>query len=220
LRTIPHQDHDLADDRFHMSVCYHVDLTLESARTFWGADSKLLSCEPAFLTAMVFQHYRERDPHIVVTANGETDIPFTVAEGSELEQALRTLVNQGRKPALPNEPCPPWCLDHFDAAPGIPGYVHIGDYTMVTLTLDEPEYTPALPDPEQSLDELTAEQELIYARLEQSSRELEARVVIVYRDKYLDMTLAESQELTEGLTGLIELAGRENPIDTVPPPSA
>ena len=61
-----------------MSAFYHVDLTLEDALTFWSANHELLSCEPAFLNAMLLQHYREREPRIIITWNGKVDIPFTV----------------------------------------------------------------------------------------------------------------------------------------------
>lgn len=138
LMTTPHEDHDLADDRFHMSVFYHVDLTLEDALTLWSANHKLLSCEPAFLTAMLLQHYREREPRIIVTRNGKVDIPFTVTEAGELSRALVSLVGRGadKQSEMRNDACPPWCNAVHENTESVPDRVHIGEYTMMSLTLD------------------------------------------------------------------------------------
>ena len=195
--TIPHEDHDLADDRFHMSVFYHVDLTLENALTYWSANHELLSCEPAFLTAQLLQHYREREPRIIITRNGSVDIPFTVIEAGELAQTLVTLVSLGadQQSEMKDDPCPPWCIDHHEATESVPDRVHIGGYTMMSLTLDQPDYFPLISTTK-------ALPQLIGVRLEQPWREFEPRIVIVYRDEYLDMTLVEARELTEALTDL------------------
>lgn len=204
LMTIPHQDHDLADDRFHMSVFYHVDLTLEDARAFRSLNGELLSCEPAFLTVQLYQHYRDRDPHVTVTRNGEVDIPFTIVEADELMQTLITLLSQGTdsQPVTRDKPCPPWCtVDLHEAMESVTDRVHMGDYVMVTLGLDEP-YTLGLPGVGQGDKWATVQPQLIGVRLEQSWGEFEARIVIVYRDDYLSMTLAEAQELAEALTEL------------------
>ncbi len=198
--TAPHEDHDLADDRSHMSAFYHVDLTLEDALTFWSANHELLSCEPAFLTAMLLQHYREREPRIIITWNGKVDIPFTVTEAGELAQALVSLVSRGadQQSEVRDDPCPPWCTALHETMESVPDRVHIGEYTMMSLTLDQPDYFPL----RSATDALP---QLIGVRLEQPWREFEPRIVVIYRDEYLDMTLAEARDLTEAL---IDLTGQ------------
>lgn len=204
LMTIPHQDHDLADDRFHMSVFYHVDLTLEDAHSFRSLNGELLSCEPAFLTVQLYQHYRDRDPHVAVTRNGEVDIPFTIVEADELTQTLITLLSQGAdsQSITQDKLCPSWCtVEPHEAIESVTDRVHMGDYVMVTLGLDEP-YVLGILGAGQGDKWTTVQPQLIGIRLEQSWGEFEARIVIVYRDDYLSMTLAEAQELAEALTEL------------------
>lgn len=207
--STPHQDHDLAADRFHMSAFYHVDLTLENALTFWSANHELLSCEPAFLNAQLLQHYREREPRIIVTRNGKVDVPFTIPEAGELAQTLVTLISQGADQELEmrDDPCPPWCIDPHEPTESVSDRVHVGEYTMMPLTLDQPECFPLL-------SATNVLQPSIGVRLEQPWREFEPRIVVVYRDEYLDMTLAEARELAEGLTDLIDQTAQELPAET------
>lgn len=211
--TIPHEDHDLADDRFHMSVSYHVDLTLEDALTFWSANHELLSCEPAFLTAMLLQHYREREPRIIITWNGRVDIPFTVTEAGELVRGIISLARRGadQKSEMTNDPCPSWCTAVHENTESIQDRVHIGEYTMISLTLDQPDYFPMRSATE-------ALPQLIGVRLEQPWREFEPRMVVVYRDEYLDMTLVEARNLAKALTELTGQTVEGRSVETVNEP--
>jgi hypothetical protein len=77
--SVPHRDSDMPDDRYHMSVIHHIDLTLEKATPGpLGPDAR------PFLTVQLDQHYRDRDPRVILIRNGQVDIPFTVAEADEL----------------------------------------------------------------------------------------------------------------------------------------
>jgi hypothetical protein len=211
LMSVPHQDHDLADDRFHMSAFYHVDLTLEDARSFRDLNGKLLSCEPAFLTVQLYQHYRDRDPQVTVTRNGEVDIPFTIIEAEEMAQVLASLKGQAANSQLlaQGNRCPSWCtVDPHEVTERLTDRIHMSDYLMVTLGLDEP-YFLGLLEARQADKLTTVQPQLIGIRLEQSWGEFEARIVIVYRDDYLSMTLTEAQEIAEALTELTKASRLE-----------
>lgn len=215
--TTPHRDDDLADDRFHMSVVYHIDLTLENARIFRSMNGELLSCEPAFLTAQLYQHYHDRDPHVTVTRNGEIDMPFTVTEADELALTLITLLNQDTdsQAVAHGKPCPSWCtVDPHEEMESVTDRVHTGDYVMVSLGLDEPFFL-GLPEAGQGDKRTTVQPQLIGVRLEQSWDEFEARIVIVYRDDYPSMALAEAQNLQRRSPNLPKQVGSGFHPDTV-----
>src|ERR1700683_4234135 len=42
MMSVPHRDHDMPDDRYHMSVIHHLDLTLEKPVTVRSASGELL----------------------------------------------------------------------------------------------------------------------------------------------------------------------------------
>lgn len=207
MRTAPHQDDDMRDDRYHRSVIHHINLTLADASVTRSGAGELLSCVPAFLTAQLHQHYRDRDPQAVLTINGKAGIPFTTAEAGKLARALAALAGKASardaKPRGKRSQCPPWCTVREHREPFIGDRHHVSAYRMVPLSLADPEfwYPPESgagerPEPEVEL-------RLIGTNLWQGWREREALVSIVYRDDYTDLTLGEARELAEALSGLV-----------------
>ena len=196
LMSVPHRDSDMPDDRYHLSVIHHIDLTLEKA-----IPGPLDPDSRPFLTVQLDRHHRERDPRVILIRNGQVDIPFTIAEAGELAQELTDLASRD---SAQDERCPSWCTHGPHTDPYIGDRNHASDYTMVTLTLADPDvsYPPKpwpageLPEPEVTLPD-------VGVRLGQGWREREARVDIVYRDEYTDLTLAEARELAEALSGLV-----------------
>ena len=69
----PHQDREAYDDRLHASASHEIELSLEPP---YGSD-------PAFLSADMWQHYRDRDPHIVLTVNDHEEVRLELAEARE-----------------------------------------------------------------------------------------------------------------------------------------
>lgn len=160
MMSIPHRDEDMPDDRYHMSLIHQMDLTLNEAVTVYSATGELIASGPACFSASLFQHYRERDPHIALIHNEKVDIQFTAAEASELARALTALAGGD---SAQDAQCPSWCTDGPHADPFIGDRNHAGDYTMVTLTLAEPDvcYSPKpwpageLPEPEVTLPDIS-----------------------------------------------------------------
>lgn len=185
LRTAPHKDSDMLADRYHHSVFHHIDLTLENAITFRSGAGKVLSCEPAFLTASLYQEHGWRDPQVILCRDGKTDIPFTIAEAGTLAQALAA--NAGMDPARGAE-CPPWCHGPHTEE-GVIDRVHVSDYAMATLALGD--YDPGTQQPE-----------WFALRLWQGWLDRDPSVEILYREEYTSLTFAEAGELAEALSSL------------------
>lgn len=61
--------------------------------------------------------------------------------------------------------------------------------------------------------------QLIGVRLEQPWREFEPRIVVVYRDEYLDMTLVEARDLAKALTELTGQTAEGHSAETVAEPN-
>ncbi len=199
MMSVPHQDHDMPGDRYHMSVIHHLDLTLEKPVSDRSASGELLACNPAFLTAGLHQHYRERDPQVILTCNGEVDIPFTITEADELAQELAALASRDSAEA---GRCPSWCTGGPYMDPFIADRIHVSDYRMVDLALADPNvWYPPEGSPKGTRPEVTLAD--ISVRLWQGWLEREAQVDIVHRDEYTSLTLAEARELAEALSSLI-----------------
>jgi hypothetical protein len=201
-----HEDMDMAEDRVHESTGHEVVLTLEP----WGeyADGH----GPAHMTGYLNQHYRELGPHIMVSVNGLHGITFTLAEAAELAAAIEGLGYRAAKfwetypetsrPYWQDRPCPAWCdALHEDTDEPGPGRVHISDYEMVTLTMEDADVSP-----------LTGEPQSILVRLEQKYREYEALACLIYRDTYYELTLGEAQQLQRILNALVTEAAESGAV--------
>jgi hypothetical protein len=90
MMTVPHQDCEDFEDRLHMSVGHVVELTLQPPGVFRAGDGMVLSSSPVHVVAGLWQHYRERDPHVTLIINDKTDVDFTIAEAAALAAALTT----------------------------------------------------------------------------------------------------------------------------------
>jgi hypothetical protein len=87
MMTVSHQDGELYDDRLHMSAGYEIELTLEEPHTV-EAGGKVIASGPAHLSAGMWQHYRERDPHICLIVNDGEDVLLELAEAQEMARLL------------------------------------------------------------------------------------------------------------------------------------
>jgi hypothetical protein len=175
LMTIPHEDGEMPSDRQHMSVFYEVDLTQEPPL----AVSEALEDEEdesATLSAGLWQHHTARDPHLTLIINHGTDVEFTLAEAGELAAAL--------------------------SAPG-------DEYTMITLTLEDSDrHPPRGPRRAGQEPKPVYRPRMFGVRLEPAGEAAdlsatERRVVAVYRDTYLTLTLSEAAELASGISDLL-----------------
>jgi hypothetical protein len=207
----PHTDTDMAEDRVHESTGYEVVLTLEP----WGeyADEH----GPAHMFVHLNRHYRELGPHITVSVNGRSDITFTLAEAAELAAAIEhqeyraamfwETCPETSRPYWQDRPCPSWCdALHEDTDEPGPGRVHISDYQMVTLTLEDADLFPLTGGA------LRAQPQSILVRLEQGHREYEALVCLVYRDEYYELTPGEAQQLGQILNALVTEAAKSGAV--------
>ena len=94
---VPHQDHNPPEDRFHLSSIHDVTLTLEAPDVIRFPDKNggtVLEVSPSFITASLWQGWREREARVVLTHAATHDIELTVAEAGELAEALAGLVRQ------------------------------------------------------------------------------------------------------------------------------
>jgi hypothetical protein len=198
----PHTDTDMAEDRVHESTGYEVVLTLEP----WGEHAD--GHGPAHMFVHLNRHYRELGPHITVSVNGRSDITFTLAEAAELAAAIEgqeyraamfwETCTETARPYWQDRPCPAWCDElHEDAGEPGPGRVHISDYIMVTLTMEDADVFPP------TVDGTRVQPQSILIRLEQGHREYEAHLGLVWRDEYFELTLAEAQQLGQILHTLV-----------------
>ena len=97
MLVVPHQDQDRPEDRFHMAPFHDIQLSLEAADVtrIPSADGKVaLEISAAFITAGLTQGWRDREPTISLIHCGQHDILFTVAEATELIEALTDCVRQ------------------------------------------------------------------------------------------------------------------------------
>ena len=95
--VVPHQDHSLPEDRFHMSPHHDVTLTLEAPDVIRFPDGNggtVLEVSPSFTTAGLLQGWREREARVILTHAGTHDIELTVVEARELAETLSGLVRQ------------------------------------------------------------------------------------------------------------------------------
>ena len=99
MLVVPHQDHDLPEDRYHLAPSYDVTLTLEAAdviRIPSEAGRVAMEVSPSFLAAGLAQGWRDREGHIFLTHAGTHDIKLTIGEAGELAEALSSLVRQAK----------------------------------------------------------------------------------------------------------------------------
>ena len=85
-----------------MSLINDVTLTLEApdvVRFPDGNGGTVLEVSPSFITASLWQGWREREARVILTHAGTHDMEFTVAEAAELAEALSGLVRQALEPA-------------------------------------------------------------------------------------------------------------------------
>jgi Domain of unknown function (DUF6907) len=210
MMTVPHQDHDMTADRVHASAFRHIDLTLEDARTDRSGPGRKLVCEPAHLAVQLIQEYRERDPRVVVTVNSETDLYLTVAEAAGLAQGLAALVGSG---SAGEDQCPPWCIGAPHTEPCIRDRSHVGEYTMMNLTIADLIEVVDLGKPRpDGADGPHLGFQFIGIRLWQGLPEYEASVDFLYNDHYLSLALAEATELAENLSALTREAAGPLPV--------
>ena len=102
LLAVPHQDHDLPEDRFHLSVIHNITLILEAAdvtRFPDGSGGTAREVSPSFISASLVQEWRDREARVILTHAGAHDIELTVAEAAELAGALSGLVDQAAESA-------------------------------------------------------------------------------------------------------------------------
>jgi hypothetical protein len=210
LMTVPHEDHEMVDDRCHMSASFQFESPLEEPDVSRNADGSVVACHPARVGAGMWQHYREGDPYIALLHNDDKSFHLTVTEAASLAETLmktadraseiEPVISGGSRPFWQVEPCPAWCTTTHEDADACEDRIHVGDYWWLTMTMENPIIRA------QSDSGTDCQPAQTGVRLEQGWREIEARVTLVCRDDYMALTLGGASELAGALTSLLRQA--------------
>jgi hypothetical protein len=80
--TTPHQDSEMYEDRLHQAACYCVTLTTEPRPVIGGEEYD------AYVSAALWQHYRESRPHVALEIGCSEEIVLELDEATELARLL------------------------------------------------------------------------------------------------------------------------------------
>jgi hypothetical protein len=97
MMVVPHRDADATADRYHLGPIHEVNLTLEDAAVIPipGPGGEItFDVSLPFINAGLCQPWRDHEPRVVLCHSATHDIELTVAEASELAEALAALVRQ------------------------------------------------------------------------------------------------------------------------------
>ncbi len=140
LISTPHEDREACEDRLHQSSSHEIALTVQPPAVF-EVNDHVIATSQARVTAGMWQHVKDRDPHITLTVNDTTETSFTLAEAAALARLLTaapsgeyvtiTLTLEDPETVLPPKPWPAGGPPRPFSRPAV--YAVLRDYTSRTV---------------------------------------------------------------------------------------
>jgi hypothetical protein len=173
--TSPHDDHEMYADRMHASAGHEIELSQEPPR----------KSDPSHLNAEMWQHYRDRDPHIVLTVNDHEEVLLELAEARKLARLLLAPAREWTSVTLTMMD-PDAVLPDGGQGAGEPGPAHGVHFSAFPFTRS------AVIAVSRVLDTVA-----VFTQIRQGDDQV---------PRYLALTPAEAGELAAALTALLEAA--------------
>jgi hypothetical protein len=140
LISTPHEDREACEDRLHQSASREISLTVQPPAVF-EVNGRVIATSQARVVVGMWQHVKDRDPHITLIVNDTTETSFTLAEAAALarlltaapsgEYATITLTLEDPETALAPKPWPAAGPPRPFSRPAV--YAVLRDYTSRTV---------------------------------------------------------------------------------------